>query len=102
MTRVRNDTPARHRGQYREPYAVPFVPTGDRHNRPRRRSDDMSIVRSMILGTALWVGAAGVFPAGAVAEAQRGQCKQEISQLCAGAERGPARRECVTKNFDQF
>jgi hypothetical protein len=62
----------------------------------------MSIVRSMILGTALWVGAAGVFPAGAVAEAQRGQCKQEISQLCAGAERGPARRECVTKNFDRL
>lgn len=28
----------------------------------------MNIVRSMILGTALWVGVSGVFPAGAVAD----------------------------------
>ena len=57
----------------------------------------------MLLGAALWVGVSGVFPAGAVAdESQRKPCKQEISQLCPGVERGPARRECVTKNFDQF
>ena len=63
----------------------------------------MSIVRSVVLGTALWVGASGVFPAGAVADtAQREQCKKEIRQLCAGVERGPARQDCVTKNFDQL
>jgi hypothetical protein len=62
----------------------------------------MRMVPSMMLGTVLWIGATSMVSVSAAAEAPKGQCKQEITQLCAGVERGPALRECVTKNFERL
>lgn len=62
----------------------------------------MKMLRIMVIGTMLWIGAASGSSVEAADAPKPGQCRQEMSQLCAGVEHGPALEECVTKNFDRL
>jgi hypothetical protein len=62
----------------------------------------MRTLRIMVIGTMLGMGAVSVSPVVAADAPTPGQCRQEIGQLCANVEHGPALEECVTKNFDHL
>ncbi len=54
------------------------------------------------VGVLLWGAAVTVTPQGKAWAEQPGACRQEIQQLCAAAEHGPARQACIKQNFEKL
>jgi hypothetical protein len=59
---------------------------------------------SLLFGVGALLGGAvtAMMSQGKVWAEQPGACRQEIQQLCATAEQGPARQACVKQNFEKL
>jgi hypothetical protein len=62
----------------------------------------MKLMKILVFGTILSGGVTGMYSVRDARAAGQGQCRQEIHQLCATAEQGPARQECVKQHFTQL